>query len=48
VGSLFYCYYPGGSDLMAGTELDHQHARCEMERLHLIVRLVGASEEWQG
>jgi hypothetical protein len=29
-------------------ELDHQHARREVERLHMIVRLVGATEEKQG
>ena len=29
-------------------ELDHQHARREVERLHLIVRLVGATEGRQG
>jgi hypothetical protein len=28
----------------ARAELDHQHARREVERLHLNVRLVGASE----
>jgi hypothetical protein len=28
----------------ARAELDHQHARREVERLHLIVRLVGATE----
>ncbi len=28
-------------------ELDHQHARREVERLHLIVRLVGTTEGWQ-
>lgn len=29
-------------------ELDHQHARREVDRLHLIVRLVGATEGRQG
>ena len=29
-------------------ELEHQHARREVERLHLIVRLLGATEERQG
>jgi len=28
----------------ARAELDHQHARREVERLHLIVRLLGATE----
>ena len=29
-------------------ELDHQHARREVERLHLIVRLMGATEgRWE-
>ena len=32
----------------ARAELDHQHARREVERLHLIVGLVGASEGRQG
>jgi hypothetical protein len=32
----------------ARAELDHQHARREVERLHLIVRLVGATEGRQG
>ncbi len=32
----------------ARAELDHRHARHEVERLHLIVRLVGASEGRQG
>jgi len=33
----------------ARAELDHQHARREVERLHLIIRLVvGASERRQG
>ena len=35
-------------DNRARAELDHQHARREVERLHLIVRLVGATEERQG
>ena len=29
-------------------ELDHQHAKREVDRLHLIVRLVGTTEERQG
>jgi hypothetical protein len=29
-------------------ELDYQHARREVERLHLIVRLIGATEGRQG
>jgi hypothetical protein len=29
-------------------QLEHQHARREVERLHLIVRLLGATEEGQG
>lgn len=28
----------------AGAEIEHQHARREVERLHLIVRLLGATE----
>jgi hypothetical protein len=32
----------------ARVELDHQHARREVERLHLIVRLIGATEWRQG
>jgi hypothetical protein len=32
----------------ARTEVDYQHAKREVERLHLIVRLVGASEGRQG
>ena len=32
----------------ARAELNHQHARREVERLHLIVRLVGTSEGRQG
>ena len=32
----------------ARAELDHQHAGREVERLHLIVRLVGATEGRQG
>ena len=32
----------------ARAELNHQHARREVERLHLIVRLVGATEGRQG
>jgi hypothetical protein len=32
----------------ARAELDHQHARREVERLHLIVRLLGGSEDRQG
>ena len=32
----------------ARAELDHQHARREVERLHLIVRLLGAPEGRQG
>ncbi len=32
----------------ARAELDHQHARREVDRLHLIVRLVGATEGRQG
>ncbi len=32
----------------ARAELDHQHARREVERLHLIVRLLGATEGRQG
>ncbi len=32
----------------ARAELDHQHARREVDRLHLIVRLLGATEERQG
>ncbi len=32
----------------ARAELDHQHAKREVERLHLIVRLVGPSEGRQG
>src|ERR687894_1081150 len=32
----------------ARAELDHQLARREVERLHLIVRLVGATEGGQG
>jgi hypothetical protein len=32
----------------ARAELGHQHARREVERLHLIVRLVGTSEGRQG
>jgi hypothetical protein len=33
---------------LARAELDHQHARREVERLHLIVRLVGVTEGGQG
>ena len=29
-------------EIRARAELDHQHARREVDRLHLIVRLVGA------
>jgi hypothetical protein len=32
----------------AKAELDHQHARREVERLHLIVRLLGETEGRQG
>ena len=32
----------------ARVELDHQHARREVERLHLIVRLLGVTEEKRG
>jgi hypothetical protein len=32
----------------ARAELDHRHARYEVERLQLIVRLLGTSEERQG
>src|ERR671933_520741 len=32
----------------ARAELEHQHAKREVERLHLIVRLVGTSEGRQG
>ena len=32
----------------ARAELDHQHARREVERLHLIVRLLGGAEGRQG
>lgn len=32
----------------AEAELDHQHARREVERLHLIVRLLGTTEGRQG
>ncbi len=32
----------------AKAELDHQHARREVERLHLIVRLLGGTEGRQG
>jgi hypothetical protein len=32
----------------ARAELDHGHARREVERLHLIVRLLGATENRQG
>ncbi len=32
----------------ARAELDHQHARREVERLHLIVRLLGAAEDRPG
>jgi hypothetical protein len=32
----------------ARAELDHQHARREVERLHLVVRLLGGSEDRQG
>jgi hypothetical protein len=32
----------------ARAELDHQHARREVERLHLIVRLLGETEGRQG
>jgi hypothetical protein len=37
-------------DIRARTELDFQHARREVDRLHLIVRLLGtkASEDLQG
>ena len=35
-------------DDRARAELDHQHARREVERLHLIVRLLGATEGRQG
>ena len=35
-------------DERARTELDHRHARQEVERLHLIVRLLGTSEGRQG
>jgi transposase-like protein len=37
-------------DIRARAELDHQHARREVDRLHLIVRLLGtkASEGIQG
>src|SRR5215203_450220 len=30
----------------ARADLDHQHARCEVERLHLIVRLLGTQASW--
>ena len=32
----------------ARAELDHQHARREVERLHLIVQLLGGTEGRQG
>ena len=32
----------------ARAELNHQHARREVERLHLVVRLLGGSEDRQG
>jgi hypothetical protein len=32
----------------ARAELDHQHAKREVERLHLIVRLLGGTEGRQG
>jgi len=32
----------------ARAEFDHQHARREVERLHLIVRLLGGTEGQQG
>ncbi|MDP9409432.1 MAG: hypothetical protein M3Q49_10240 [Actinomycetota bacterium] len=32
----------------ARAELDHQHARREVERLHLLVRLLGATEGGRG
>jgi transposase-like protein len=35
-------------DDRARAEFDHQHARREVERLHLIVRLLGAAEGRQG
>jgi hypothetical protein len=35
-------------DTRARADLDHQHARREVERLHLIVRLLGATEGRQG
>jgi hypothetical protein len=35
-------------DERARAELDHRHARYEVERLHLIVRLVSAIEGRQG
>ena len=37
-------------NVRASAELDHQHARREIERLHLVVRLLGtqASEGTQG
>ena len=35
-------------DDRARAELDHQHARREVERLHLIVRLLSPSEGRQG
>jgi hypothetical protein len=35
-------------DDRAKAELDHQHARREVERLHLIVRLLGGTEGRQG
>jgi hypothetical protein len=35
-------------DARARAELDHQHARREVERLHLIVRLLDATEGRQG
>ena len=35
-------------DARARADLDNQHARREVERLHLIVRLLGATEGRQG
>jgi hypothetical protein len=35
-------------DARARAELDHQHARREVERLHLIVRLLDATDGRQG
>ena len=43
-----YEFSPRPEAERARTEVDHRHARYEVERLHLIVRLVSAIEGRQG